>query len=178
MSVPQWPPNSWNRNMIWKREKIQKNEEKKFAAYFRKFSGNLLNLRRQDRGTVPEAEELPDTTGSSESELWSAISYFHNILYVKEVFSNFHGILAISKLTRFLGHPVYSYCLNQKHLLLNQFPYLTSPWPVWEGFVAIIWYSGADTGFQSGGGRDFLGTKLFSGIRNKIQEKRYKTHKV
>ena len=28
------------------------------------------------------------------------------------------------------------------------------------------------------GGRDFLGTKLFSGIRNKIQEKRYKTHKV
>ena len=36
-------------------------------------------------------------------------------------------------------------------------------------------YSGADTGFQSGGGRDFLGTKLFSGIRNKIQEKRYKT---
>ena len=28
---------------------------------------------------------------------------------------------------------------------------------------------GADTGFQ-GGGRDFLGTKLFSGIRNKIQE--------
>ena len=28
------------------------------------------------------------------------------------------------------------------------------------------------------GGRDFLGTNLFSGIRNKIQEKRYKTHKV
>ena len=29
-----------------------------------------------------------------------------------------------------------------------------------------------------GGGRDFLGSKLFSGIRNKIQEKRYKTHIV
>ena len=28
------------------------------------------------------------------------------------------------------------------------------------------------------GGRDFLGTKLFSGIRNKVQEKRYKTHIV
>ena len=28
------------------------------------------------------------------------------------------------------------------------------------------------------GERDFLGTKLFSGIRNKIQEKRYKTHIV
>ena len=30
----------------------------------------------------------------------------------------------------------------------------------------------------SQGGRDLLGTKLFSGIRNKIQEKRYKTHIV
>ena len=30
-----------------------------------------------------------------------------------------------------------------------------------------VWVeSGADTGFQSGGWRDFLGTKLFSGIRN------------
>ena len=29
-----------------------------------------------------------------------------------------------------------------------------------------------------GGRRDFLGTKLFSGIRNKIQEKRYKTRIV
>ena len=37
---------------------------------------------------------------------------------------------------------------------------------------------GADTGFK-GGGRDFLGTKLFSGIRNKIQEKKgHNSHSI
>ena len=47
------------------------------------------------------------------------------------------------------------------------------------GWVCILWVA-----FRGGyrisvrGGRDFLVTKLFSGIRNKIREKRYKTHKV